>query len=153
MLENAVIFQLVQLIFYTNFFDTKFSLQYFYVHIIQISYKSKFYGQLGNGFLGGELVNEGLVGNTFYSVTDKTNDLLCSLLGSNFLRVVLNNNDCPKSLMPRSKFQTKQSFCDFFNNCSPYIQQCLTDAAIRALVYVHGIVEYRFDLGTCCAGT
>lgn len=63
----------------------------------------------------------------------------------------LENNGCPNGFLLRTAFKTTQSFCDYFNKCLSYIKKCLTDAAVRILLNLPGIVEYYHVLGACCA--
>lgn len=87
-----------------------------------------------------------------YGVTDETNDLMCSMIGPNFLRVLIDDNDCSSGVLLPSAFKSKESFCyQFRNEWPPNVQKCMTDASIRILARIKGIFSFRIDLGACCS--
>lgn len=102
--------------------------------------------------MGGEILGTGLVGNLAHGAIDAANQLVCSLLKANFLRIFLTDNHCLNEISLPSALQTEGRFCDFFNNCSPSIQKCLNDAAIEtAFDYGKKYGRGSIDISTCCA--
>lgn len=71
-------------------------------------------------------------------------------MGPNFLQAVISGNHCPGGIIVQNAFESNQKFCDFFNRSSRYIKDCLTDAAFRIIINLHGIVEYDTNFGKCC---
>lgn len=94
--------------------------------------------------------NDGLLGHLTKDFEENGNNLLCRLLGPDFLQAVLADNHCPRGVLLQNAFKSKRDFCAFYNQASQCIKDCLTDAAIRIVINLHGIVFYDTNLGKCC---
>lgn len=112
-------------------------------------------GQVGNGLLGGEIENKGLVGKLVNGASSTVSDLLCSLLGPSSLRGLLATSGCLSGIQLSTSdvFGTLPRFCYFFQNSSPKIQKCLNDAVVWGAIERWGIRNAVLEggLGRCCA--
>lgn len=93
-----------------------------------------------------------LVNELGYGLTDETSDLLCSLIVPSFLKLLFNNCRCSSDTLTADAFETKESFCERFRNeWSLDTQKCLNHAAIVILGEVNGIINFKLEIGRCCA--
>lgn len=107
---------------------------------------------MGNGLGALDISKKGLVGDLGFGVTDGTSDLVCSLVGPGFLKLLLTGNNCASSVGMRNTFKSMESFCYHFKYEWPKdVQKCLSDTAITIWLYLHGILSHKTDLGACCA--
>lgn len=106
-------------------------------------------GQVGNNLASGGILNDGLLGHLADNLQNSGNDFLCRL-GPNLLQAIVTNNRCPRNCLKRNALQSKEQFCAFFNTTSQLIRDCLSEAAFRAAIDLHGIVKYDTNFGRCC---
>lgn len=107
-------------------------------------------GQIGNYFLRGGLPGGGLGNELVDGLTGGVNNLLCTLVGPDFLRVVLTKNRCPSGVILPNLFKSYKCYCHFYNRQPPNIKKCLSDAAARVDIGLDGIIKLDLLLGICC---
>lgn len=103
---------------------------------------------------GGNLLtvsNYGLVGKLFNNVGNDINDVVCRLLGPNFLQVLLNYNGCPNGVRLPYELRSYAEFCAFYNGACQSTKKCLTERAVQIQIKLKGIVDYHMLIGRCCA--
>lgn len=105
-----------------------------------------------HSFVDGGIRNSGLVGDAISGVENGLgNGLVCSVFGPNFLKIILDSNDCPKEMLQPNAFQSRESFCPFYKHASAYLKKCLTVAAAKIKINIPGIITFGENIGTCCS--
>lgn len=107
-------------------------------------------GQIGHDLVRLGISNAGLVGGLVGGLFDTTNQLVCTLLGPNFLQLLLDEcEDCFGGIVLPTEFKSYKEFCALFNRLSADRQKCVTDGAVR--LKLPSIFRFNFIIGKCCA--
>lgn len=94
--------------------------------------------------------NAGLVGGLVGGLLDTTNQLVCTLLGPNFLKLLLDEcDDCFNGILLPTEIKSHIEFCALFNRLPADKQKCVTDGAIR--LKLPSVLRFNFIIGQCCA--
>lgn len=98
----------------------------------------------------GTLSNYGIVGNTYTNLGKKFSDVVCSLIGPNFVNVPNSKNCSNEKFLVPNTFHSPEEFCEFYNNACPSVKQCVTDRAIETNKDLCGITNLVIKIGKCC---
>lgn len=104
-------------------------------------------GNLLDGLLGGTS-QSGLLGSN--GLTGAVGDLVCSLLGPNFLRVYLGSVQCQNGVLLSSSFDSTEEFCAYYLCASEEEKECLTTGAAAVTAQLSGLLDLNLVLGDCC---
>lgn len=97
-----------------------------------------------------ESTNAGFLGNLYHGLTGDANELLCSFMGPNFLKILLNKNNCPSGIFLPTIFKSCFDFCKYYNRAPSFAKACLTDAVVDFEGRLNGIIGGSEILGNCC---
>lgn len=107
-------------------------------------------GQISHDIIRLSVTKDGLVGGLVNTLFGVVNDAVCTVLGPNFLKLLLDEcKSCPEFARSQNNIESHEEFCELYNLLPADAQECVTDGAIR----IKGPSIFRIDyvIGQCCA--
>lgn len=98
----------------------------------------------------GLIQGDGLLNRLTVGVSDGLNDAICNLIGPNFLRATLTDNDCLSGVELPTLFKSYKCYCEIFNRLSPNKRKCLSNAAARIQIELRSVIKLDLLLTKCC---
>lgn len=108
-------------------------------------------GQIGNKLLRGTFPGGAPINDLATGVSDGLTDAVCNLVGANFVRAAISDNNCLRNIdLSILKSYSYKCYCEIFNRQSSRVQECLSTAAAEVKIDVHGIIKTNLLLFKCC---